>query len=176
MDQEKTGRFIAAVRRERGYTQRALAEALGLSEKTVSKWECGKGLPEPGYMLPLCQLLGVSVNELLEGERIPLADMIRKMEDNMAALVQQIGHEQLRQRLYKLYGLEAGSIRTARFGAGSLTYLVDCAGESYVVKYPSENSMNHPEAEPALCEFLLGAGVSVCRFLPDLHGRMISAD
>ena len=176
MDQGKTGRFIAAVRRERGYTQRALAEALGLSEKTVSKWECGKGLPEPGYMLPLCQLMGVSVNELLEGERIPLADMIRKMEDNMAALVQQIGHEQLRQRLYKLYGLEAGSIRTARFGAGSLTYLVDCAGESYVVKYPSENSMNHPEAEPALCEFLLGAGVSVCRFLPDLHGRMISAD
>ena len=58
MDQGKTGRFIAAVRRERGYTQRALAEALGLSEKTVSKWECGKGLPEPGYMLPLCQLLG----------------------------------------------------------------------------------------------------------------------
>ena len=41
MDQEKTGRFIAAVRREQGYTQRALAEALGLSEKTVSKWECG---------------------------------------------------------------------------------------------------------------------------------------
>ena len=41
MDQEKTGRFIAAVRRERGYTQRALAEALGLSEKTGSKWECG---------------------------------------------------------------------------------------------------------------------------------------
>ena len=44
MDQGKTGRFIAAVRRERGYTQRALAEALGLSEKTVSKWECGGSL------------------------------------------------------------------------------------------------------------------------------------
>ena len=46
MDQIKTGKFIAAVRREKGMTQRKLSELLDISDKTVSKWECGNGLPE----------------------------------------------------------------------------------------------------------------------------------
>ena len=66
MDQEKTGRFIAAVRRERGYTQRALAEALGLSEKTVSKWECGAADPSTSNLLAPAKLCGVDAKELLE--------------------------------------------------------------------------------------------------------------
>jgi transcriptional regulator with XRE-family HTH domain len=69
MDQIKIGRFIAARRRERGMTQRELAEALGLSNRTISKWECGDGLPELVNILPLCELLGVTADELLRGGR-----------------------------------------------------------------------------------------------------------
>lgn len=52
MDQKKTGQFIAALRRNRNMTQRQLAEKLDISEKTISKWECGNGLPEVTYMEP----------------------------------------------------------------------------------------------------------------------------
>ena len=69
MDQIKIGRFIAARRRERGMTQRELAEALGLSNRTISKWECGDGLPDLSNILPLCELLGVTADELLRGGR-----------------------------------------------------------------------------------------------------------
>ena len=69
MDQIKIGRFIAAIRRERGMTQRELAEAMNLSNRTISKWECGDGLPELANVLPLCELLGVTADELLRGER-----------------------------------------------------------------------------------------------------------
>ncbi len=67
MDQAKIGRFIAERRRARGMTQRALAEALGVSDRAVSKWECGGGLPELANLLPLCALLGVTADELLRG-------------------------------------------------------------------------------------------------------------
>ena len=65
MDQKRIGRFIAAMRRQKGLTQRQLAEALGVSNRTVSKWECGDGLPELANILPLCALLGVTADELL---------------------------------------------------------------------------------------------------------------
>ena len=69
MDQTKIGRFIAQARRERGMTQQALAERLGVSNRTVSKWECGAGLPELMNLLPLCEALGLTADELLRGER-----------------------------------------------------------------------------------------------------------
>ncbi len=68
MDQAKIGRFIAEKRRALGLTQRELAEALGVSNRTVSKWECGGGLPELANILPLCALLDVTADELLRGE------------------------------------------------------------------------------------------------------------
>ena len=72
MDQIKIGKFIAKRRKERGYLQKDIAARLGISEKTVSKWECGNGLPELVFMEPLCKLLGITVNELLAGESIPI--------------------------------------------------------------------------------------------------------
>ena len=68
MDQIKIGRFIAASRLAKGMTQRELAEALGLSNRTISKWECGDGLPELMNILPLCELLDITADELLRGE------------------------------------------------------------------------------------------------------------
>ena len=67
MDQMRIGKFIAESRKALGLTQRQLAYTLDISDKTVSKWECGKGLPEVSLMLPLCRTLGISVNEMLSG-------------------------------------------------------------------------------------------------------------
>ena len=71
MNQTKIGKFISQCRKERGFLQKDIAARLGVSEKTVSKWECGNGLPEVVFMEPLCQILGITVNELLAGESIP---------------------------------------------------------------------------------------------------------
>ncbi len=70
MNQVKIGKFIAEQRKSKSLTQRELADSLLISDKTVSKWETGKGLPEVSLMIPLCEILSISVNELLSGERI----------------------------------------------------------------------------------------------------------
>lgn len=90
MDQSKIGRFIGEVRKEKSYTQRQLADILGISDKTVSKWETGNGLPEVSLMLPLCEALQISVNELLSGERLSDADYKRKAEENIMDLMEEI--------------------------------------------------------------------------------------
>lgn len=71
MDAADTGRFIADLRKEKGYTQKDLAEKLAVTDKAVSRWETGKGLPDTALLKPLADELGVSVGELLAGERIP---------------------------------------------------------------------------------------------------------
>ncbi len=70
MEQVKIGKFIAELRKNHGFTQMQLAEKLGVSDKTVSRWETGKGMPEISILIPLCKILEVSVNELLTGERL----------------------------------------------------------------------------------------------------------
>ena len=70
MDQTKIGRFIAERRKEAGLTQVQLAQKLGITDKAVSKWERGMALPDTSIMLELCDILGISVNELLSGEQI----------------------------------------------------------------------------------------------------------
>ena len=67
MDQEKIGKFIAACRKEKGLTQAALAEQLGITDRAVSKWETGKSLPDSSIMIDLCELLSINVNDLLKG-------------------------------------------------------------------------------------------------------------
>ena len=89
MDQIKTGRFIAEERKRKGFTQRRLAEALGISDKTVSKWECGNGFPDVSLLLPLCGQLDVSVNELLAGERVSTENNRKKAEENMVDLIRE---------------------------------------------------------------------------------------
>ena len=87
MDQIKTGQFIKACRKEKNLTQREVAEKLNISEKTVSKWETGNGLPEVSLMLPLCELLQISVNELLSGERLDEKRYVEKAEQNFISLM-----------------------------------------------------------------------------------------
>ena len=54
MDQIKIGKFLSDERKAKGYTQKQLSELLGISDKTISKWECGNGFPEASLLLPLC--------------------------------------------------------------------------------------------------------------------------
>ena len=89
MDQIRIGKFIAAARKARGMTQKQLAEQLSISDKTVSKWERGKGLPEVALMLPLCEALQITVNDLLSGEKISENNYQKKAEENMMSLMQE---------------------------------------------------------------------------------------
>ena len=89
MDRIKTGKFIAFLRKEKGFTQVSLANRLGISDKTVSKWERGAGLPDVSLMLPLCGILEISVNELLTGEKLTDADYKEKAEGTIMSLVQE---------------------------------------------------------------------------------------
>ncbi len=92
MDQQKIGQFIAEMRKEQGLTQRALAEKLLITDKTVSKWECGKGLPDVSLMIPLCQILQVSVNELLTGKRLHSSEYQQNAENNLMKLINEREH------------------------------------------------------------------------------------
>lgn len=89
MDQIKIGRFIAERRKSKGYTQRQLSDILRISDKTISKWECGNGFPEVSLLLPLCEELDISVNELLAGERVSDNDYRKKAEETMVNLVKE---------------------------------------------------------------------------------------
>lgn len=89
MDQIKTGRFIAEMRKDKSLTQRQLADILCISDKAVSKWETGKGMPEVSLMMPLCEQLGITVNELLSGERLSSNDYKMKAEEIIMDLVRE---------------------------------------------------------------------------------------
>lgn len=77
MDQKKIGEFIARCRKEKGMTQAQLARAAGVSDRAVSKWENGRSLPDSANMLPVCEALGITVIELLNGERIEKSEFER---------------------------------------------------------------------------------------------------
>ena len=102
MDQIKIGKFIASCRKEQGFTQSALAEKLGISDRAVSKWETGKSMPDSGIMLELCGFLKISVNELLSGERIMAEFYNKQAEENLLAMKREI-EEKNRQMLRTEY-------------------------------------------------------------------------
>ena len=87
MDCVKIGRFIKECRKEKGITQVELADVLMISDKTVSKWETGNGLPDVSLMVPLTEILGVSVNELLAGERLDGDEYRKKAEENIVNIM-----------------------------------------------------------------------------------------
>lgn len=90
MDQEKIGKFISSCRKEAGLTQAALADKLGITDRAVSKWETGKSLPDASIMIELCNLLGITVNELLTGEHITMENYKNKAEENLLEMTQKV--------------------------------------------------------------------------------------
>ena len=82
MDQIKIGKFIAECRKKNKLTQMQLAEKLNITDRAISKWENGKGMPDSSIMLDLCNELKISVNELLSGEVIKMEDYKKQAEEN----------------------------------------------------------------------------------------------
>lgn len=105
MDQIQIGKFIAESRKSRNLTQRQLADTLSISDKTISKWECGKGLPEVSLMLPLCAALDITVNDLLSGEKVSLIDYPKKAEANMMNLMKENEENKKRMALSIITGV-----------------------------------------------------------------------
>lgn len=87
MNQEKAGRFIAACRKQKGLTQKQLAEKLYITNRAVSKWETGKSMPDALIMLDLCSILDITVTELLSGEKIEPEKMQSKADINLIDLL-----------------------------------------------------------------------------------------
>ena len=81
MNQEKIGKFIAELRKEKKLTQEQLAEKLGITKNAVSKWERGLSLMDMSLLKPLSQILGVSITELLNGEKIVNEEITKKSEE-----------------------------------------------------------------------------------------------
>lgn len=89
MDQSKIGKFIAEKRKEQGMTQAQLAEKLGITDRAVSKWETGKSLPDASIMLELCDLLKITVNDLLSGEVVSMNNYNEISEKNLIEMIRQ---------------------------------------------------------------------------------------
>jgi len=89
MDQIKIGKFIAECRKKNNLTQMQLAEKLNITDRAISKWENGKGMPDSSIMLDLCNELKISVNELLSGEMIEMKNYNESVEKNLLEMVKQ---------------------------------------------------------------------------------------
>lgn len=83
MNQEKIGKFIQELRKEKNLTQQELGEKLGVTEKSISNWENGRNMPDLSLFKPLCEELNISINELMSGEKINERDYKNKLEENI---------------------------------------------------------------------------------------------
>ncbi len=90
MDQVKIGKFIAECRKEKGLTQKLLAEKLNITDRAISKWETGRAMPDPSLMLDLCDILDVSVNDLLCGEKNSIENSKNKNEQLLLDLAKEL--------------------------------------------------------------------------------------
>lgn len=89
MDQDKIGSFIQVLRKNKGLTQKELSQMLDISDKTVSKWETGHGLPDTYLLSKLCQILEVSVSELLSGEKLSPEIYSERTENTIVTLLEE---------------------------------------------------------------------------------------
>lgn len=92
MDLISIGKFISEQRKLKGYSQVELANKLNISNKTISKWERGNGFPDVSLLLPLCEELDISVNELLSAKKLQESEYHERAEEN---LIQVIGKSRL---------------------------------------------------------------------------------
>ena len=83
MNQEKIGKFIAECRKDKKMTQQELAEKLGVTDKSIGNWENGRNMPDLSLFKPLCDILGITINDLMSGEKISKDKYQDKFEENI---------------------------------------------------------------------------------------------
>lgn len=108
MDNVKTGKFIAECRRELGLTQQQLADMLNLSNKAISKWESGAGSPDISNLAEVAKVLGITVDELLNGER--KTEQAKETVNEKAPVKKQITTAQIIKISLTLLGAAIGGI------------------------------------------------------------------
>ena len=89
MDQMKIGRFIAERRKMKNLTQAQLSEKLNITDRAVSKWENGRSLPDSSIMLELCEILDITVNDLLSGEVVVMEKYDKNLENNLLEIIKE---------------------------------------------------------------------------------------
>ena len=95
MDQVKIGKFIAGCRKNVHLTQMQLAEKLNITDRAVSKWETGRAMPDSSIMLALCNVLQITVNDLLSGEVVSMDNYNKEMENNLSDRIAKVIDEKL---------------------------------------------------------------------------------
>ncbi len=144
MDQMKTGRFIAQCRKEKGLTQFQLGELLGITDRAVSKWERGLSLPDASIMQDLCDILGITINELFTGERLEhMENYNKKAEENLLEMKKK-AEEQSRQMLRMSNVI--GAMSAALFLVGAI---------SLVKEGRFDGSFIHHGTQPPTVEFVV---------------------
>lgn len=136
MDNQAIGNFIKALRTEQGLTQKQLAEKINVTDKAVSRWETGKGAPDVTLLMPLSQLFGVSVNELLRGERIQADQKLEKSEETILETLTQSKKRisRLHAIIYALFALvEAVAIYGFTFNASPSDAMGLLIGLAFIV-------------------------------------------
>lgn len=83
MDQIKIGKFISECRKREKLTQAQLAEKMNITDRAISKWETGRALPDSSIMLELCDILKITVNDLLCGEIVTMDNYNKELENNL---------------------------------------------------------------------------------------------
>ena len=96
MNQEKIGQFIAKQRKIKKLTQMELAEKLGVTDRSISNWENGKNMPDLSLFKQLCDILGITINKLLSGEKINNEEYNQKLEENIINAIDYIDKKNIK--------------------------------------------------------------------------------
>ena len=139
MDLVKIGKYIAEKRKTIGMTQKQLAEKLGMSDKSVSKWERGVCLPDVSVYLELCKILGITINEFLAGEDISEENLTEKAEDNLIQVAKDSKHRQ--KHLKSMIAVLALTAVLAIAATGVMWYRSVRTPKNFIAPY----SMDSPE-------------------------------
>ena len=145
MNQSKIGKFIAECRKQNGFTQAELAEKLELSDKAISKWENGRGLPDATSILELCNIFHINVHELLNGERLSEMDNYKEIAEQ--TLIEMKKLEEKHNKQYLKVGNALGCIA---FFAGFVivleNFMIGFITKNFVTDISIINSMIAPIA------------------------------
>lgn len=167
MNQEKTGKFIAELRKEKNMTQIDLADKLGITDRAVSKWENGRGMPDLSLLAPLCEILGVSINELLSGERLDKKDYQEKLEDNIINTINYTDKKINKTKRVFIAALSVILILTAATAAIVTMYVIDVnrmqnnkpvVFGTWGYPYTSPVDLREGEIESAITDYLVEKG------------------